>query len=191
MKGRELKSCPCACLNYNQMIKKTRPRRKTLLNPGVKSVRALIKNKCIIRLAKQRSTIKNRKLNSLIKTCTSGRKSGPNDPNGSAINRRVAIYPFIPVKLHFLSKRIKEWIKFASHEKEVKPYTPAGPNILINKNVFANQITYLIRLVSYNMKVKSFIPDKPSVLINKSASENRVIYSRSKSTSSSRYNTLL
>jgi hypothetical protein len=191
MKGRELKSCPCACLNYNQMIKKTRPRRKILLNPGIKSVRALIKDKCIIRLAKQRSIIKNRKLNLLIKPCTSGRKSGPNDPNGSAINRRVAIYPFNPVKLQSLSKKIKEWIKFASHKKEVKPYTPAEPNILINRNVFANQITYLTRLVSYNMKVKSFIPDKPNVLIDKSASENQVIYSRSKSTSSSRYNTLL
>ena len=180
MKGRELKSCPCARLNYNQMIKKTRPRRKMLLNPGVKSVRALIKNKCIIRLAKQRSIIKNKKLNLLIKSCISGRKSGFNDQKGSAINKRVAIYPFIPVKLHSLSKRIKEWIKFASHEKEVKPYTPAEPNILINRNIFANQITYLTRLVSYNMKVKSFIPDMPSVSINKSASENQVIYSRSK-----------
>ena len=189
--GRELKSCPCACLNYNQMIKKTRPRRKILLNPGVKSVRALIKNKCVIRLAKQRSIIKNRKLNSLIKPCTSGRRPCPNDPNGSAINKRVAIYPFISVKFHSLSKRIKEWIKFASHEKEVKPFISVEPNILIDRNVFANQITYLTRLVSYNMKVKSFIPDKPNVLIDKSASENQVIYSRSKSTSSSRYNTLL
>jgi hypothetical protein len=190
MMGRELKNRPCARLNYNQMIKKTRPRRKILLNPGVKSARALIKNKCIIRLAKQRSIIKNRKLNSLIKPCTSGRKLDPNNPNGLAINRRVATYPFIPVKLHSLSKRIKEWIKFASHKKEVKPFTPAESNILINRNVFANQITYLTRLVSYDMKVKSFIPDKPSVSINKSASENQVIYSRSKSTSSSRYSTL-
>ncbi len=110
--GRELKSCPCACLNYNQMIKKTRLRRKMLLNSGAKSVRALIKNKCMIRLVKQRSIIKNKKLNLLIKPYTSGRKSGPNDPNGSAINKRVAIYPFIPVKLHFLSKKTKEWIKF-------------------------------------------------------------------------------
>jgi hypothetical protein len=188
--GRELKSYPCPCLNYNQIIKKTRPTRKILLNPGVKSIRALIKNKCVSRLVKQRSIIKNKKLNLLIKPCTSGRKSCPNDPNGSAINRRVAIYPFIPVKFHSLSKRIKEWIKFASHKKEIKPFTPAEPNILINRNVFANQITYLTRLVSYNMKVKSFIPDKPSVLINKSASENQVIYSRSKSTSSSRYSTL-
>ncbi len=162
------------------MIKKTRPRRKILLNPGVKPVRALIKNKCIISLAKQRSIIKNKKLNLLVKSGTSGRKSGPNDPNGSAINRRVAIYPFIPVKFHFLSKRIKEWIKFASHEKEVKLYTPAELNILINRNVFANWITYFIRLVSYNVKVEPFIPDKPSVLINKSAVENQVIYSRSK-----------
>ena len=111
------------------MIKKTRPRRKILLSPSVKSVRALIKNKCIIRLAKQGSIIKNKKLNLLIKPCTRGRKSGPNDPNGSAINRRVVIYPFIPVKFYSLSKRIKEWIKFASHEKEVKPHTSAEPNI--------------------------------------------------------------
>ncbi len=162
------------------MIKKTRPRRKILLNPSVKSVRALIKNKCIIRLAKQRSIIKNKKLNLSIKSCISGRKSGFNDQNGSAINKRVATYPFIPVKFHFPSKKIKEWMKFASHEKEVKPYTPAEPNISINRNVFANWITYFSRLVSHNMKVKSLIPDKPSVLINKSASENQVTYSRSK-----------
>ncbi len=105
MMGRELKSHPCARFNCNQMIKKNRPRRKILLNPGVKSVRALIKNNCITRLAKQRSIIKDKKLNLLIKPCTSGRKSGPNDPNGSAINRRVMTYPFIPVKLHILSKK--------------------------------------------------------------------------------------
>ena len=178
--GRELKSYPCPCLNYNQIIKKTRPMRKTLLNPGVKSIRALIKSKCVSRLVKQRSIIENKKLNLLIKPCTSGRKSCPNDPNGSAINRRVVIYPFIPVKFHSLSKRIKEWIKFASHEKEVKPYTPAELNISINRNVFASWITYFSRLVSHSMKVKSFIPDKPSVLINRSALENQVIYSRSK-----------
>ena len=178
--GRELKSYPCPCLNYNQIIKKTRPTRKILLNPGVKSIRALIKNKCIIRLAKQRSIIKNKELNLLIKSCISGRKSGFNDQNGSAIDKRVAIYPFIWVKLHFLSKRIKEWIKFASHEKEIKPYTPAEPNILINRNVFANWITYSSGLVIHSMKVKSFIPGKPNVLINKSALENQVIYSRSK-----------
>ncbi len=120
------------------MIKKTRSRRKILLNPGVKSVRALIKTKCATRLAKQRSIIKIRKLNSLIKPCTSGKRSCPNDPNGSAVNKKVAIYLFILVKSHFLSKRIKEWIKFASHEKEAKPYTPAEHNIFINKNVFAN-----------------------------------------------------
>jgi hypothetical protein len=178
--GRELKSYPCPCLNYNQIIKKTRPTRKILLNPGVKSIRALNKNKCVSRLVKQRSIIKNKKSNLLIKSYISGRKSCPNDPNGSAMNRRVAIYPFIPVKFHSLSKKIKEWMKFASHKKEIEPYTLAEPNILINRNVFANRITYLIRLVSYNMKVKSFIPDKPSVLINKSALKNQVIYSRSK-----------
>ncbi len=136
MMGRELKSYPCARFNRNQMIKKNRPRRKILLNPGVKSVRALIKNNCITRLAKQRSIIKNKKSNLLIKPCTSGRKSGPDDPNGSAINIRVTIYPFIPVKFQFLSEKVKKWIKFASPKKEVKPYTPAESNILINKNVF-------------------------------------------------------
>jgi len=94
MMGRELKSCPCARLNYNQTIKKTRPRRKILLNSGIKSVGALIKNKCIIGLAKQRSMIKDRKLNLLIKPCTGGRKLDPSNPIGLAINRRVVIYPF-------------------------------------------------------------------------------------------------
>ena len=163
------------------MIKKNRPKRKILLNPGVKSVRALIKNKCITRLAKQRSMIKNKKLNLLIKPCTTSRKSNSNHPNGSSINKRVvANYPFIPVKLHFLSKKSREWIKLASPMKAIEPSIPAKPNILINKNVLANQITYLSSLASYNMKVKSFIPDESSVLINKGASENQVTYSRSK-----------
>jgi hypothetical protein len=168
MMGRELKSCPCACLNYNQMIKKTRPRRKILLNPGVKSVRASIKDKCVIRLAKQRSIIKNKKLNLLIKPCIDSRKSGPNDQNGSAINRRVMIYPFIPIKFHILSEKSREWIKLASPMKAIKPSIPTKPNILINKKVLANQITYLNSPASYNMKVKSFIPDKLNVLINNS-----------------------
>jgi hypothetical protein len=181
MMGRELKSYPCARFNCNQMIKKNRPKRKILLNPGIKSVRALIKNKCIIRLAKQRSIIKNKKLNLLIKPCTTSRKSNSNHPNGSSINKRVVVnYPFIPVKLHFLSKKSREWIKLASPMKAIKPSIPAKPNILINKNVLANQVTYLVRIASYNMKVKSFIPDKLSVLINKSASENQVTYSRSR-----------
>jgi hypothetical protein len=181
MMGRELKSYPCARFNCNQMIKKNRPKRKILLNPGVKSVRALIKNKCITRLAKQRSMIKNKKLNLLIKPCTTSRKSNSNHPNGSSINKRVVVnYPFIPVKLHFLSKKSREWIKLASPMKAIKPSIPAKPNILINKNVLANQITYLISLASYNMKIISLTPDKPSVLINKSALENQVIYLRSK-----------
>ena len=171
MMGRELKSYPCARFNCNQMIKKNRPRRKILLNPGVKSVRALIKNKCITRLTKQRSIIKNKKLNLLIKPCINSRKSGPNDLNGSAINRRVMIYPFIPLKFHTPSKKSRERIKLASQKKAIKPSILAKHNILINKNVLANQITYLI---------KSFIPDKASVLINKSASENQVTYSRSR-----------
>jgi hypothetical protein len=181
MMGRELKSYPCARFNYNHMIKKNRPKRKTLLNPGVKSVRALIKNKCITRLAKQRSMIKNKKLDLLIKPCITGGKSNSNHPNGSSMNKKAVVnYPFIPVKLHFLSKKSREWIKLASPMKAIKPSIPAKPSILINKNVLANQTTYLISLASYNMKVKSFIPDKPSVLINKSASENQAIYLRSK-----------
>ena len=181
MMGRELKSYPCARFNCNQMIKKNRPKRKILLNPGVKFVRALIKNKCITRLAKQRSMIKNKKLNLLIKPCTTSRKSNSNHPNVSSINKRVVVnYPFIPVKLHFLSKKSREWIKLASPMKAIKPSIPAKPSILINKNVLANQTTYLISLASYNMKVKSFIPDKLSVLINKSTSENQVTYSRSR-----------
>ena len=168
MMGRELKSYPCARFNCNQMIKKNRPKRKILLNPGVKSVRALIKNKCITRLAKQRSIIKNKKSNLLIKPCTSDKKPDSNNRNGSFINKRVVNYPFIPVKLHFLSKKSREWIKLASPMKAIKPSIPTKPNILINKNVLANQITYLISLASYNMKIKSFIPDKLSVLINNS-----------------------
>jgi len=178
MMGRELKSCPCARLNYNQMIKKTRPRRKILLNPGVKSVRALIKNKCIIRLAKQRSIIKNKKLNLLIKSCISGRKSGSNNQNGSAINKRVIIYPFILVKFHFPSKKSREWLELAGHKKEIKPSISAEANILINKNVLANQVTHLTRLVSYEAKVKSFFPDKLSVLINNSTLGDQIIYSK-------------
>ncbi len=160
------------------MIKKTRPRRKILLNPGAKSVTALIKNKCIIRLAKQRSIIKGRKLNSLIKPCSGGKKSDSNNPNGSPINKRVANYPFIPVKLHILSKKSREWIEFASHKKETKPPISAKSSILINKNVLANRVTHLIRLVSYDAKVKSFIPDKLSVLINSSTLGNQVTYSK-------------
>jgi len=182
MMGRELKSYPCARLNYNQikMTEKTRPRRKTLLNPSVKSVTALIKNKCIVGLAKQRSMIKNRKLNSLIKPCSGGKKLNSKDPNGSFTNKRELNYPFTPVNLHILFKKSRDWIKLASHKKETKPSISTKTNISSNKNVFANRITYFIRLVSYSMKVKSFIPDKPSVLINKSALENQVIYSRSK-----------
>ncbi len=163
-----------------KVIKRVRPRGKMFLNPSTKSVRALIKNKCIIRLAKQRSIIKSRKLDLAIKTCTGEKKLDSNNPNGLSINKRAVNYSGIPAKLHDLFKKSIKWIKFASHEKEVKPYTPAEPNILINRNVFVNWITYFIRLVSHSMKVKSFILDKPSVLINKSALENQVIYSRSK-----------
>ena len=174
MKGRELKSYPCTHFNFNQMIKKTRSRRKILLNPGVESVRALIKNKCGIRLAKQRSIIKVRKLNSL--PCIGGKKLDSNNPIESLTRRVVATYPFIPVKLHLLFKKGKEWIKFASQKKEIKPSIPAKLNILINKNVLANQVIRLTKPVSYDAKVKSFIPDKPSVLINNSNLGDQVTY---------------
>ncbi len=156
-----------------------RPRGKMYLNPGIKSTAKLIKNECRIRLAKQRSIIKGRKLNSLIEPCSGGKKSDSNNPNGSPINKRVANYPFIPVKLHTLSKKSREWIKLASHKKETKPPSiPEKPNILINKNVLANQITHLTKLVSYDAKVKSFIPDKLSVLISNSTLGNQVTYSK-------------
>ncbi len=145
MMGRELKSCPCARLNYNQMqiIRKTRPWRKILLNPSVKSVTALIKDKCIIGLAKQRSIIENKELNSLIKPCTCGEKLGSNNHNGSFTNKRIVTCPFIPVKLHLLFKKNKEWIKFASHKKEAQSSIPAKPSALINKSALVNRVTYL------------------------------------------------
>jgi hypothetical protein len=158
-----------------KVIKRIKSRGKMFLNPGVKSVKALIKSKCKIRPAKQRSIIKGRKLNLLIKPCTGGKKLDFNNPNGSSIKRVIATYPFIPVKLHFLYKKGREWIKFASQKKE-SCSIPAKLNILINKNVLANQVTCLTRPVSHDAKVKSFIPDKPSVLINKSNLGDRVIY---------------
>ena len=162
-----------------KVIKRIKSRGKMFLNPGVKSVKALIKSKCKVRRAKQRSIIKNRKLNLLIKPCTGGKKLKFNHPNGSSINKRVVVnYPFIPVKLHFLSKKSREWIKLASPMKAIKPSIPAKPNILINKNVLADQITYLIRLASYKMKVKSFIPDKLSVLINNSTLGDQITQSK-------------
>ena len=179
MMGRELKSCPCACLNFNQMIRKTRPRRKTLLNPGVKSVKALIKSKCRIRLAKQRSIIKSRKLNLLIKPCIGGKKLDFYNTNRSSIKRVIATYPFTQVKSHLLLKEDREWIKFASQKKEGCSI-PAKLSILINKNVLANQITCLTRPVSYDAKVKSFIPDKPSVSINNSNLGDQATYLKSK-----------
>jgi hypothetical protein len=112
-----------------KIIKMIRPRGKMFLNPGVKSVTALIKNKCIIRLAKQGSMIKSRKLDLLIKPCTCGKKLNSKDPNGSFTNQRELNYPFTPVNLHILSKKSREWIKPASHKKETKPSIPARPNI--------------------------------------------------------------
>ena len=60
--------------------------------------------------------------------------------------------------------------------KAIKPSIPAKPNILINKNVLANQITYLIKLISHEVKVKSFFPDKLSVLINNSTLGDQITY---------------
>jgi hypothetical protein len=164
-----------------KVIKRIKSRGKMFLNPGVKSVKALIKSKCKVRRAKQRSIIKNRKLSLLIKPCTGGKKLKFNHPNGSSINKRVVVnYPFIPVKLHFLSKKSREWIKLVSPMKAIKPSIPAKLNIFINKNVLADQITYLISLASYNMKVKSFISDKLSVLINNSTLGDQITQSKVK-----------
>jgi hypothetical protein len=137
----------------------------------------LIKNKCAVGLAKQRSIIKNKKVNSLIKICTCGRKSDSNNLNGSFV-KKVVTYTFIPVKLHILSTESREGIKLVSHKKEIKPSIPVKPNILINKNVLANQVIYLTRLVGYDVKVKPFISDKSSVLINNSTLGNQVTYSK-------------
>ena len=158
-----------------KVIKRIESRGKMFLNPGVKSVKALIKSKRKIRPAKQRSIIKGKKLNLLIEPCTGGKKLYFNNPNGSSIKRVIATYPFIPVKPHLLFKKGREWIKFASQKKEGCSI-PAKLNILINKNVLANQVTCLTRPVSYDAKVKSFIPDKPSVLINNSNPGSRATY---------------
>jgi hypothetical protein len=162
------------------MIKKTRSRRKIFLNSGIKSVKALIKNKCIIRLAKQRSIIKSRKLESLIKSCTGDKKLDSNNPNGLSINKRTVNYAIIPAKLHDLFKKSKKWIKFASQKKETKLSIPAKLDTLINKDVLANQVTRLTRLVSYDVKIKPFIPDEPSVLINNGTLGDQVTYLKSK-----------
>jgi hypothetical protein len=147
------------------------------LNPGIKSTARLIENEC--RLVKQRSIIKSRKLNSLIESCTNGKKSDSNNPNGSSI-KRVATYPFIPVKLHTLPKKSREWLELAGHKKVIKPSISAEANILINKNVLANQVIHLTRLVSYEAKVKSFFPDKLNVLINNSTLGDQITYSKVK-----------
>ncbi len=63
-----------------------------------------------------------------------------------------------------------------ARRRKLKPSIPAKLNILINKNVLANQVTCLTRLVSYDAKVKTFIPDKPSVLINNSTLRDQVTY---------------
>ncbi len=143
------------------------------LNPGIKSTAKLIKNECRIRLAKRRSMIKTRELNLLINPSTGSKESNSNNPS---VSKRETSYPFNPVKLHLLFKKGREWIKFASQKKETKPSIPAKLNILINKNVLANQVTCLTRLVSYDEKVKSFIPDKPSVLINNSTLGDQITY---------------
>ena len=178
MMGRELKSCPYACLNQMKIIKMVRPRGKKFLNPGIRSTAKLIKNECRVRLAKQRSIIKSRELNSLIKPCTCGKKLNSKDLNGSFTNKRELNYPFIPVNLHILSKKSREWIKLADHKKETKPSILAEANILINRNVLANQVTHLTRLVSYEAKVKSFFPDKLNVLINNSTLGDQITYSK-------------
>ena len=135
--GRELKSCPYACLNQMKIIKMVRPRGKKFLNPGIRFTAKLIKNECRVRLAKQRSMIKSRELNLLIKPRTCGKKLNSKDLNGSFTNKRELNYPFTPVNLHILSKKSRGRIKLASHKKEIKPSIPVRPNILSNKNVLS------------------------------------------------------
>jgi hypothetical protein len=143
------------------------------LNPGIKSMAKLIKNECRVGLAKRRSMIKTRELNLSISPDTGSKESNSNNPS---VSKMETIYPFNPVKLHLPIKKSREWIKFASQKKETKPSIPAKLDILINKNVLANQVTCLTRLVSYDAKVKSFIPDKPSVLLNNSTLGDQVTY---------------
>ncbi len=150
-----------------------RPRGKTFLNPGIKSTAKLIKNKCRIRLAKRRSMIGTRELNLLINPDTGSKESNSNNPS---VSKREIVYPFNPVKLYLPFKKSREWIKIANLKKGTKPSISAKLDILINKNVLANQVTCLTRPVSYDAKVKSFIPDKPSVLINNSNLGDQATY---------------
>jgi hypothetical protein len=77
----------------------TRSRRETLLSSGGRSTAMLIKNKCNTRLAKQRSMIKTRKLNLLIKTgVVDKRLKDSNIPYGSFTNKKER-NSFIPLKL--------------------------------------------------------------------------------------------
>ncbi len=145
------------------------------LNPGIKYTAKLIKNECRARLAKRRSMIKTRESNLLINPGTGSKGS---NSNNLSVSKRETIYSFNQVKLHLLFKKSRKWIKFASQKKETKPSIPAKLDILINKNVLANQVTCLTRLVSYDAKVKSFIPDKLSVLINNSTLGDQVTYLR-------------
>jgi hypothetical protein len=176
--GRELESCPCVCFNCNQMkvIKMTRPRGNMFLNPGVKSTAVLIKNRCKTRVAKQRSIIKTRKLNLLIKPGISSQRLGSDEFNGSLINNKGTIYSFNPVKPYLLVKKNTEWIRFVSHEKKVKPSISAKPNVLINKCALENQVTYL--KVNY-----PFIPVE-HIAINKKSntSKEKSIYRIERST---------
>jgi hypothetical protein len=124
--GRELKSYPCIYFNYNQtkVIKTIRHRGKMFLNPSVKSIATLIKKESKIRLIEQRPIIKIRKSNFLISPDTGSKKLNSKDPNGSFTNKRELNYPFIPVKLHLLSKKGREWIRFTKPREGSSAFHP-------------------------------------------------------------------
>jgi hypothetical protein len=126
-----------------KIIKMIRPRGKMFLNPGIKSTTKLIKNKCRVRLAKQRSMIRTKKSNLLIDSSVGSKSLNSKDPNGPLTNKRESNYPFIPVKLYLLFTKGKEWIRFASHKKEAQSSIPAKPSALINKSALVNRVTYL------------------------------------------------
>ena len=148
--------------------KKIRSRREILLNYGRKSTARLIKNKCKARPAKQRSMIKTRRLNVLIKTgAIDKRLKDSNILDGSFINKKKR-NPFIPEELYFLSKRDKDWIKYISHKK-INSSIPAEPSVLIDRNALGNQITNS-RVNHPFIPVESIISSQESNTLKKESS---------------------
>jgi hypothetical protein len=102
----------------------------------------LVKSNSKTRQAKQRSIIKTRRLNLLIKAgAGSKRLKDSNIPNGSFVSKRKR-NPFIPVKLYFLFKKNRDRIKFISHKNERSSFIPVKPIFLNNRNALGNQFTY-------------------------------------------------